>query len=236
MRRRWRRSRAEKTTAPGDDRADDEERLDPEVRRRSGSGRSRAGGRARRGASVTAPPIARSSTTEPGDRRAVAGMAARRLVDPRGVAADAGRQHLADGVRDEVGARQPRDRLADAARAQEHLPAPRLRRDRDQGEHRREREPGRLAPRDRVDRLPEVDLRDEVRHGEARDERPSRRRGTSAFFSKASRLRPGLRHLPSRSVCARPQPRPWQAPPRASRRPRARHRRGRTPGAAEPKT
>ena len=55
-------------------------------------------------------------------------MAPRRLVDPRGVAADRRRQHLADGVGDEVRAGQPGERLDDAARAQQQLPAPGLRR------------------------------------------------------------------------------------------------------------
>ena len=44
-----------------------------------------------------------------GDRRDLPGMAARRLEDARRVAADRRRQHLPDGVRDEVGARQPGD-------------------------------------------------------------------------------------------------------------------------------
>ena len=52
-----------------------------------------------------------------GDRRALAGVAAGRLVDPRGVSPDARRQHLADGVGDEVGAKQPPERLRDPAHA-----------------------------------------------------------------------------------------------------------------------
>ena len=81
-----------------------------------------------------------------GDRRAEARVPARRLVDPRRVAADGGRQHLPDRVGDVVGARQPAERVLDPARAQQQLPAPGLRRHRDHRQHRREGEPAEARP------------------------------------------------------------------------------------------
>src|SRR5581483_6494811 len=103
-----------------------------------------------------------------GGGRAVAGVTACRLVDPGGVAADAGREHLADRVGHEVRTREPRDGLVDAARAQQQLPAPALDRNGDEREPEREQQPPRAGVTDDARRLADVDLRDDVRGGKAR--------------------------------------------------------------------
>src|SRR5438105_2338148 len=107
-----------------------------------------------------------------GDRPAVPRVAPCRLEDPGGVAADRRGEHLADHVRDEVRADEPRKSVLDALRPEQPLPAPGHRphghdHDRERGD-----EVGQPCVRELVPGAVEVDLRDEVRDREPRhDER-----------------------------------------------------------------
>ena len=105
-----------------------------------------------------------------GDRRALPRMPAGGLVDPDGVASDRGRQHLARGVGDEVGANEPGEPVVDPADAQQLLPAPRHRPDREHHDRHGAQEVAQVRVREQVQRPREVDLPDEVRSAEAGDE------------------------------------------------------------------
>src|SRR6202035_4199977 len=99
-------------------------------------------------------------------------MAARRLVDPRGIAADPGREYLPDSVGDEIRAREPGEPLYDAARAEQQLPAHSLGRNGDDGQEGREREPAEACGPQDMGGLAEVDLPEQVGRREAgHDER-----------------------------------------------------------------
>ena len=101
-----------------------------------------------------------------GDVARAPGVAARRLPDPHGVAADRGRQDLPRGVRDEVRPRQPGERVLDPLRGEQPLPAQRHRQRRHDHDRDREREPPRIGVEQHVDRLLQIDLPDEVRDRE----------------------------------------------------------------------
>ena len=87
-------------------RGDDEEHLDPEIRpdRVAPDREQQPHPGEHQGHRTADRPLEEDRA---GDRRDLARVAAGRLEDPRGVTADRRRQHLADGVGDEVGARQP---------------------------------------------------------------------------------------------------------------------------------
>ena len=92
------------------------------------------------------------------------------LVDPRCITADGGGEHLAHGVRHEVRARQPAERLRDATRTQQQLPAPCLRRDgHHRQQHRQQQPPGACRPDD-PGSAADVDPRDDVERREPGDD------------------------------------------------------------------
>ena len=95
---------------------------------------------------------------------------ARRLVDARRVAAERGREHLAGGVADEVGAHEAAERLVHAARGEQPLPAPRHRPHGADHDRDRREPPGDARVREHVARLPEVDLPQDVRGAETGDD------------------------------------------------------------------
>ena len=105
-------------------------------------------------------------------RRRAAGalVPARRLVDPRRVAAERRRQHLPGRVADEVRAHEPRERVVHAARGEQPLPAPRHRPDRADHDRERGEPPAGARVREHVRRLAEVDLPDDVGGAEAGDD------------------------------------------------------------------
>ena len=150
------------------DREQDEEHLDPQIgadrvaadRERKPDRREHERHRAAEGA---------FEQHCPGDRGAEAGMALRRLVDPRRIATDRSREDLSNRVRDDVRTGQPGKGLVDTSHAQQHLPAPGLWRHRDDGEERRQPEPGRIGVGDDVACPAEVDLREDVGDREAGD-------------------------------------------------------------------
>ena len=104
------------------------------------------------------------------DLRLRVGPAARVLDDAHGVAADCRRQHLPGRVADEVELRQPGERLVDPLRGQERLPAPGHPHGRHQEDHVRGEQVPAVARPDQVDRLPEVDLPDQVGEDARADE------------------------------------------------------------------
>src|SRR5581483_278119 len=118
-------------------------------------------------------------------RRDVPPVPAARLEDPPRVATHRRRQHLAERVGDEVGARQPRDAVVDAARREQPLPAPRHRRHGDERERGGQDEPRNAGGADHVRRLAEVDLREDVRDRKRRDEQ--RRTDAERAFHPARR-------------------------------------------------
>ena len=85
---------------------------------------------------------------------------------------------------DEVGARQPGQPLAHPLRREQPLPALRHRDDGQDHDRDREQEPPRARVGEHVGGLAEVDLPDEVRDGEAREERASRRPGAACFMRR----------------------------------------------------
>ena len=135
--------------------------------------------------SVTAPPSARSSSTEPVIGVIWPGMTARRLVDARRVAADRRRQHLADGVGDEVRTGEPGQAFVDATRTEQLLPAPGHRKDRDEDQERRHQDPLLIGAAEDVQRLTDVDLEEDVADRERRND--ERRREAQARAHPAKR-------------------------------------------------
>jgi hypothetical protein len=95
-------------------------------------------------------------------------VATRRFEDPHRVATDGGRQDLAGGVRGQVRAREPWDAVVDPLRLEQALPAPRHRRHGHQHHGRRAEERPGIRIGQRLRRLRQVDLPDEVRDREAR--------------------------------------------------------------------
>ena len=165
------------------DRPDDEDAFDPEVRADvvlpDGERKPDRGERQRRDAAERA--------LEDDDRAHVAEtarMAARALEDTRCIAADRARQHLAGGVRHEVGAIAPRPALVHAARRQQPLPPERHRRHAADHDRHCAEEPAELAVHDDVDRLADVELPEDVGEAAARDEKrqaePDRQAAASA--------------------------------------------------------
>ena len=107
------------------------------------------------------------------DGPAVPRVAARGLVDPNGVAPDGGRQHLPTGVGDEVRTDEPTEPVVDRLRCQEPLPAPGHRPDRQHDDRDRSCEVAEVRVHEHVHGLAEIDLPDDVRGAETRDdERP----------------------------------------------------------------
>src|SRR6266545_956849 len=102
------------------------------------------------------------------------GVAARGLVDADGIASDRGREHLARGVGDEIGARQPGHPVVDALGAQEQLPAPRHRQDRHDHQHECEQEIAEIGLLQHVPGTREVDLPEDVGRAEPGDEERQR--------------------------------------------------------------
>ncbi len=153
--------------------ADDEERLDPEVRPDvvvAEREQEADGGQHQRRRTAD-----RTLEEHRGRSRVpVPRMAARRLVDPDRVSADRRREYLACRIGDEVGPRQPGNAVLDALRPQHQLPAPRHREDRHDHDREREEEVERVGVRDHVDRLADVDLPEDVRGAEPRDEQGQR--------------------------------------------------------------
>src|SRR6266540_5523497 len=108
-------------------------------------------------------------------------MPPRSLVDPRGVPADRRRQHLGDRVADEVRAHEPGQPLADSARAEEKLPAPRHRQDARPHDPERPQNVAELRVGDHVRGLADVDLPEQVGGAEAGDdERPDNAKSPAA--------------------------------------------------------
>jgi hypothetical protein len=97
-------------------------------------------------------------------------MPARGLDDPYRITADRGRQDLPGRVRNEVGARQPRQPFAHPLRGQQPPPALGHRNDGQKHDRDREQEPPEVGIREHVERLLDVDLPDEVRDREAGEE------------------------------------------------------------------
>src|SRR5437763_4578349 len=151
------------------DRSDHEGALDPQVGPdvvvADGEGETDRGEYERRGAAK------RPFEDDRGrDRPALAGVAPRGLEDPHRVATDRPRQQLAAGVGDEVGAHEPGKPVANALRREQPLPPPGHRPDRAD----RDRGGGEEVPDVRVDedvqRPRDVDLPDQVRQAQARDD------------------------------------------------------------------
>jgi hypothetical protein len=96
------------------------------------------------------------------------------LEGPDGVAADRRRQDLSRRVRDEVGPREPGERLVHALGTEQLLPPPRQRNGGHDHDRRRGREVPEVGVGEDVDRRLEVDLPDEIRDGEPGDEQRQR--------------------------------------------------------------
>ena len=109
---------------------------------------------------------------EQDDRRQVAepaGMPARGLVDTGGVAADGRGQHLAGGVRHEVGPHQPAQALTDPARLEQLLPPVGHWRHPCEHHDDRAREPREVRVDEDVHRLAHVELPEDVAETPAGD-------------------------------------------------------------------
>ena len=139
-----------------------------------------------------------------GDRAEPRRVAPRGLEDPHGIAADRGRQDLPRRVRDEVGARQPRQALAHPLRGQQPPPALGHRDHRQRHDRDREQEPPRARVRDHLGRLTDVDLPDEVGDREGGEEQRRRDAEPTAHAWAASRIRPraSITSAMSPSECA----------------------------------
>ena len=101
-------------------------------------------------------------------------MPAARLVDPQRVAADGRRQDLPGGVRREVGARQPGERVVDPPGAQQQLPAPRHRHDRHRHQHERGGRVAEARAAEDVRGLAEVGAHEDVPERERGDDEADR--------------------------------------------------------------
>ena len=106
----------------------------------------------------------------PGDRTALPRVAAGRLEDAHPVAADRRRQDLPGRVRGEVRAHQPAQPVEDPACREQLLPAPGHRPDGDDHDRDRPEEVGEVRVAEDVERLPYVDLPDDVGGAEAGDD------------------------------------------------------------------
>ena len=122
-----------------------------------------------------------------GDGPSRAGMAAGRLVDPRRVAAERGREHLRRGVGDEGRPYEPAEALVHAARGEELLPAPRERPDGGDPDRAGGEPPADARMREDVSRLAQVDPPEDVGGREAGDcERRGDAHGPGARMAHAA--------------------------------------------------
>ena len=168
-----------------DDRREHEEELDPEVgadrvvadREHEADGRERE----RRRAAERALEQHRG-----GDRSSLALVPAGRLVDAHRVAADRGREHLAGRVRDEVRAHEPGQAVVDPADAKQPPPAPGHRPDGEDHDRDRAEEVPAVRVREDVQRLPDVDLPEDVSGAETGDD--ERREDPRPFVHLRERL------------------------------------------------
>src|SRR5207249_11217087 len=106
----------------------------------------------------------------PRDGPARAWVAASRLVDPRRVAAERGREHLRGGVGDERRPHEPAEALVHAGRGEKPLPAPRERPDGDDPDRAGGEPPADARVREEVSRPAEIDPPEDVGGGEAGDD------------------------------------------------------------------
>src|SRR5437867_6947553 len=142
-----------------------------------------------------------------------------RLEDAGCVAAERRRQYLAGRVADEVRAHEPCEPFVDVAGYEQPLPAPRHRPDRRRHDREREEPPAHTRLREDVTRGAEIDLPEDVRGAQTRDDegRPRTLHAASTFFvtkrirdaarsaaaSASVRVSPVARIAPARSEARR---------------------------------